>query len=186
MSIWPRQGFARDWAASDCSAGTLRSYAYDLLRWFRFLDRRWMACTLASTVPPGQLAGSYESNLAFCAANSSLVRIPCAFSAASFVNWSATSTGWAAAGAGVGPATIRSVMMVLNFGSQATAVAATRVLRATRALESGATGHMMEADRALEDYCRLVQRDLGLNETHLPAWGSEDDPEWAEVGKVSD
>jgi site-specific recombinase XerD len=35
-------GFLRDLAASDCSPGTLRSYAYDLLRWFRFLHQRWM------------------------------------------------------------------------------------------------------------------------------------------------
>lgn len=32
--------YLRDLAASDCSAGTLRSYAFDLLRWFRFLHRR--------------------------------------------------------------------------------------------------------------------------------------------------
>jgi hypothetical protein len=29
--------FLRDLSASDCSPATLRSYAYDLLRWFRFL-----------------------------------------------------------------------------------------------------------------------------------------------------
>jgi site-specific recombinase XerD len=34
-------GFLRDLAASDCSPGTLRSYAFDLLRWFRFLHERW-------------------------------------------------------------------------------------------------------------------------------------------------
>jgi Phage integrase, N-terminal SAM-like domain len=32
--------FLRDLVASDCSPGTLRSYAFDLLRWFRFLHRR--------------------------------------------------------------------------------------------------------------------------------------------------
>ncbi|MGH3465389.1 MAG: tyrosine-type recombinase/integrase [Kribbellaceae bacterium] len=32
--------YLRDLAASDCSPGTLRSYAFDLLRWFRFLHRR--------------------------------------------------------------------------------------------------------------------------------------------------
>lgn len=32
--------YLRELAASDCSAATLRSYAYDLLRWFRFLHRR--------------------------------------------------------------------------------------------------------------------------------------------------
>ncbi|MGJ3190754.1 site-specific integrase [Paenarthrobacter sp. FR1] len=32
--------FLRDLAASDCSPATLRSYAYDLLRWFRFLHDR--------------------------------------------------------------------------------------------------------------------------------------------------
>jgi len=30
--------FLRELAASDCSPSTLRSYAFDLLRWFRFLD----------------------------------------------------------------------------------------------------------------------------------------------------
>jgi len=34
-------GLLRDLAASDCSPATLRSYAYDLLRWFRFLHARW-------------------------------------------------------------------------------------------------------------------------------------------------
>jgi hypothetical protein len=33
--------FLRDLAASDCSPPTLRSYAYDLLRWFRFLHSRF-------------------------------------------------------------------------------------------------------------------------------------------------
>lgn len=32
--------FLRELAASDCSPATLRSYAYDLLRWLRFLDGR--------------------------------------------------------------------------------------------------------------------------------------------------
>jgi site-specific recombinase XerD len=40
-------GFLRDLAASDCSPGTLRSYAYDLLRWFRFLHNRWTSCERA-------------------------------------------------------------------------------------------------------------------------------------------
>ncbi|WP_217697955.1 tyrosine-type recombinase/integrase [Sinomonas mesophila] len=34
--------FLRDLAASDCSPATLRSYAYDLLRWFRFLHGRFI------------------------------------------------------------------------------------------------------------------------------------------------
>ena len=34
--------FLRDLAASDCSPATLRSYAYDLLRWFRFLHDRFV------------------------------------------------------------------------------------------------------------------------------------------------
>lgn len=33
--------FLRDLAASDCSPATVRSYAYDLLRWFRFLHSRF-------------------------------------------------------------------------------------------------------------------------------------------------
>jgi len=32
--------YLRELAASDCSPGTLRSYAFALLRWFRFLHRR--------------------------------------------------------------------------------------------------------------------------------------------------
>lgn len=35
--------YLRDLAASDCSPTTLRSYAYDLLRWFRFLHERFVA-----------------------------------------------------------------------------------------------------------------------------------------------
>lgn len=35
--------FLRELAASDCSPATLRSYAYDLLRWFRFLHERLVA-----------------------------------------------------------------------------------------------------------------------------------------------
>ncbi|MBT2587387.1 site-specific integrase [Arthrobacter sp. ISL-95] len=35
--------FLRDLSASDCSPATLRSYAYDLLRWFRFLHGRFVA-----------------------------------------------------------------------------------------------------------------------------------------------
>jgi integrase/recombinase XerC len=34
--------FLRDLSASDCSPATLRSYAYDLLRWFRFLHDRFV------------------------------------------------------------------------------------------------------------------------------------------------
>jgi site-specific recombinase XerD len=33
-------GYLRELAASDCSPATLRSYAFDLLRWFRFLHRQ--------------------------------------------------------------------------------------------------------------------------------------------------
>lgn len=42
--------YLRDLAASDCSPATLRSYAYDLLRWFRFLHARdvlWERATRA-------------------------------------------------------------------------------------------------------------------------------------------
>lgn len=42
--------FLRDLAASDCSATTLRSYAYDLLRWFRFLRSRFVAWERADRV----------------------------------------------------------------------------------------------------------------------------------------
>lgn len=34
-------GYLRELAASDCSSSTLRSYAFDLLRWFRFLHRQF-------------------------------------------------------------------------------------------------------------------------------------------------
>jgi hypothetical protein len=34
-------GYLRELAASDCSTATLRSYAFDLLRWFRFLHRQY-------------------------------------------------------------------------------------------------------------------------------------------------
>ena len=71
----------------------------------------------------------------------------------------------------------RRLLDIQVFGSQEAAIAAVRVLRATAALESGAVGDMSRADEALENYRRLVQRDLGLVETNLPAWGAEDDPE---------
>ena len=77
----------------------------------------------------------------------------------------------------------RRLLEVQVFGSQAAAVAARRLYRATEALMSGAIGDMMRADTAIETYRRLVQRDLGLAETGLPAWGAEDDPEWENVGK---
>ncbi len=34
-------GYLRELAATDCSPATLRSYGYDLLRWFRFLHRQY-------------------------------------------------------------------------------------------------------------------------------------------------
>lgn len=34
-------GYLQGLAASDCRPATLRSYAFDLLRWFRFLYRRY-------------------------------------------------------------------------------------------------------------------------------------------------
>jgi site-specific recombinase XerD len=36
-------GYLRELAATDCSPATLRSYGYDLLRWFRFLHRQYTA-----------------------------------------------------------------------------------------------------------------------------------------------
>lgn len=67
-------GFLRDLAASDCSPATLRSYAFDLLRWLRFLDgraTRWeRACRvdvrefvefLRETVRPGSATDSYSA-----------------------------------------------------------------------------------------------------------------------------
>lgn len=77
----------------------------------------------------------------------------------------------------------RRLLDVQVFGSQEAAVAAQRLYKATQALDSGAVGHMMQADHAIETYRQLVQRDLGLTETTLPAWGSEDDPEWAGIAK---
>lgn len=43
-------GFLRDLAASDCSPATLRSYAFDLLRWLRFLDGRATAWDRAGRI----------------------------------------------------------------------------------------------------------------------------------------
>lgn len=43
-------GYLRDLAASDCSPGTLRSYGFDLLRWFRFLHARLVAWDRAERV----------------------------------------------------------------------------------------------------------------------------------------
>jgi hypothetical protein len=40
LSIRPASEYLRELAASDCSPATLRSYAFDLLRWFRFLHRQ--------------------------------------------------------------------------------------------------------------------------------------------------
>ena len=62
-------------------------------------------------------------------------------------------------------------------------MAAVRLLKATQALQEGTVGAMMVADEAIETYRRLVQRDLGLEESTLPAWGSEDDPGWEAVGR---
>lgn len=42
--------FLRHLAASDCQPTTLRSYAYDLLRWFRFLNDRFIDWTRAERV----------------------------------------------------------------------------------------------------------------------------------------
>jgi hypothetical protein len=42
--------YLRELAASDCSPSTLRSYGFDLLWWFRFLDRRWTAWERAERI----------------------------------------------------------------------------------------------------------------------------------------
>lgn len=42
--------FLRDLSASDCSVTTLRSYSYDLLRWFRFLHDRFVPWEKAERV----------------------------------------------------------------------------------------------------------------------------------------
>jgi hypothetical protein len=60
------------------------------------------------------------------------------------------------------------------FGSESAAVAAQRLLRRTQALESGTVGSLHEVGEAHHAYRHQVQRDLGLAETDLPAWGSED------------
>lgn len=77
----------------------------------------------------------------------------------------------------------KKLLAVQVFGSQDAAVAAVRLLKATQALQEGTVGAMMVADEAIETYRRLVQRDLGLEESSLPAWGSEDDPGWEAVGR---
>lgn len=76
----------------------------------------------------------------------------------------------------------RLILDVQVFGSQDAAVAAVRLYKATQALLSGTVGDMMRADEAIETYRRLVQRDLGLPETSLPDWGTEDEPQWQGVG----
>ncbi len=43
----PSWEWFRDLAASDCSELTLRSYAHDLLRWFRFLHLTGIAWNVA-------------------------------------------------------------------------------------------------------------------------------------------
>ena len=43
-------GYLRELAASDCSPGTIRSYAFDLLRWFRFLHGRLTAWDRAERI----------------------------------------------------------------------------------------------------------------------------------------
>ena len=42
--------YLRELAASDCSTATLRSYAFDLLRWFRFLNDRLIGWERAERV----------------------------------------------------------------------------------------------------------------------------------------
>lgn len=80
----------------------------------------------------------------------------------------------------------RCLLDVQVFGSRDAAVAAQRLYRATQALHGGGIGHMMQADEAIETYRRLVQRDLGLTTTDLPAWGSEQDPDVSAVGVAPD
>lgn len=75
----------------------------------------------------------------------------------------------------------RCLLGVQVFGSRDAAVAAQRLYRATQALLGGGIGHMRQADEAIETYRRLVQHDLGLAPTALPEWGSEEDPNWADV-----
>lgn len=42
--------YLRELAASDCSPLTVRSYAFDLLRWFRFLHESLIGCERAERV----------------------------------------------------------------------------------------------------------------------------------------
>jgi len=77
----------------------------------------------------------------------------------------------------------RRLLDVQVFGTQEAAIAAQRLYKATQALDSGLVGDMMRADQAIEIYRQLVQRDLGLAETTLPAWGAEDDPDWGDTTK---
>lgn len=76
----------------------------------------------------------------------------------------------------------RLLVDVQVFAGQDAAVAAQRLYKATLDLESGQVGPMMTVDNALEIYRILVQRDLGLAETTLPRWGSQDSPPWDQVG----
>lgn len=62
------------------------------------------------------------------------------------------------------------LMDVELFASADAAIAARRLAAATGRLREGTVGAMMEADDALMDYRKLVQRDLELEETQLPSW----------------
>lgn len=62
------------------------------------------------------------------------------------------------------------------FGSQEVAVAGQHLYELTLDLKDGTVGPMMEADQAAEKFRRLVQSDLGLDQTSFPRWDSEEDP----------
>lgn len=76
-----------------------------------------------------------------------------------------------------GPAWFHPLGARLNeveiFASRDAAVAARRLFKATARLEEGTTGAMFDVDIRLKEYQRLVQQDLGIEETDLPSWGEE-------------
>jgi hypothetical protein len=70
------------------------------------------------------------------------------------------------------------------FGSPDAAIAARRLYAATIDLEQGTVGAMQRVDELAETYRRWVQRDLGIADSALPQYGTDDDEPWAKRGRI--
>ena len=68
----------------------------------------------------------------------------------------------------------RLLHSVQVFGGQDAALAARNLFVATIKLDEGTVGVMQSADKALEDYRRAVQTDLGIRPTNLPDWRGDE------------